>query len=130
VARKRVHEIAKAQGLTSKEVLAALAAAGIEAKAAASSVEEADALKALKAANGGGTAAPAEKAEAPAPKQQAAPAPATTAEAWSSTHRRRDAIRCRTRPPAGLLAAAAVAAAGRCWRSRPSGRWSRRSARR
>ena len=37
--RKRVHEIAKAQGLTSKELLAALNSAGIEAKAAASSVE-------------------------------------------------------------------------------------------
>ena len=47
MARKRVHEIAKAQGLTSKDVLAALNAAGIEAKAAASSVEEADALQAL-----------------------------------------------------------------------------------
>ncbi|MGH2980907.1 MAG: translation initiation factor IF-2, partial [Solirubrobacterales bacterium] len=47
MARKRVHEIAKAQGLTSKEVLAALKAAGIEATAAASSVEEQDALKAL-----------------------------------------------------------------------------------
>ena len=56
MARKRVHEIAKAQGLTSKEVLAALNAAGIEAKAAASSVEEADALKALEAANGGAAA--------------------------------------------------------------------------
>ena len=48
--KKRVHEIAKQQGLTSKEVLAALNAAGIEAKVAASSVEEADALKALAAA--------------------------------------------------------------------------------
>jgi len=47
MARKRVHEIAKAKGLTSKEVLAALKAAGIEATAAASSVEEEDALKAL-----------------------------------------------------------------------------------
>ena len=37
------------QGLSSKEVLAALNAAGIEAKVAASSVEEADALKALQA---------------------------------------------------------------------------------
>ena len=37
MARKRVHEIAKEQGLTSKEVLAKLKAAGIEAKAAASS---------------------------------------------------------------------------------------------
>ena len=46
MAKKRVHEIAKAQGLESKEVLAALKSAGIEAKAAASSVEEADALDA------------------------------------------------------------------------------------
>ena len=36
----KVHEIAKANGTTSKELLAALKAAGIEAKAAASSVEE------------------------------------------------------------------------------------------
>ena len=54
MAKKRVHEIAKAQGLESKEVLAALKSAGIEAKAAASSVEEADALKAIQAAKGNG----------------------------------------------------------------------------
>ena len=52
VAKKRVHEIAKAKGLTSKEVLAALKAAGIEAKAAQSNVEESDALAALKGAGG------------------------------------------------------------------------------
>ena len=58
MARKRVHEIAKAQGLTSKVVLAALKAAGIEATAAASSVEEAEALKALTgAAKGDGASA-------------------------------------------------------------------------
>ncbi len=71
MAKKRVHEIAKAQGLSSKELLAALKAAGVEAKAAASSVEEADALKALSAAKGnGGKAATkaAPKAEAPAKK--------------------------------------------------------------
>ena len=50
MAKKRVHEIAKAQGITSKELLAALNSAGIEAKAAASSVEEKDALAALKGA--------------------------------------------------------------------------------
>jgi translation initiation factor IF-2 len=65
VAKKRVHEIAKDQGLSSKEVLSALQAAGIEAKAAASSVEESEALKALSAANGGGTTTKAE-----APQQQ------------------------------------------------------------
>src|SRR5438874_11806458 len=55
MAKKRVHEIAKSQGMTSKELLAKLQAAGLEVKAAASSVEESDALKAL-----GNGAAPAE----------------------------------------------------------------------
>ena len=88
MAKKRVHEIAKAQGLSSKELLAALKGAGVEAKAAASSVEEADALKAIAAAKGdGGTAtatkpkpqAAAKPAEAPqsAAKPPAKPAPAS-----------------------------------------------------
>jgi translation initiation factor IF-2 len=80
LAKKRVHEIAKAQGLSSKDLLAALKAAGIEAKAAASSVEEAEALQALKAgkASSSDGAAAAGKA---APKKEAAqkaPAKATT----------------------------------------------------
>ncbi|HXE99610.1 MAG TPA: translation initiation factor IF-2 [Solirubrobacterales bacterium] len=50
--KKRIHEIAKQQGLSSKDVLAALSAAGIDGKVAASSVEEEDALKALAAAGG------------------------------------------------------------------------------
>jgi translation initiation factor IF-2 len=77
VAKKRVHEIAKAQGLSSKELLAALKAAGVEAKAAASSVEETDALQAISAAKGDGGTAVAEKA---APKK-AAPKAASKAEA-------------------------------------------------
>ncbi len=60
---KRVHEIAKERGLPAKEVLAKLKAAGIEVKAASSSVDEALALRAL--GNG----------EATAPEQ----APAATA---------------------------------------------------
>ena len=81
MAKKRVHEIAKAQGLSSKELLAALQAAGIEAKAAASSVEESEALKAISAAGGdGGTATatkPAKaKAQAAASKQAAPAKPA------------------------------------------------------
>jgi len=67
VAKKRVHEIAKAQGLESKDVLAALKSAGIEAKAAASSVEESEALKAISAAKGGDGAAPAATATQPKP---------------------------------------------------------------
>src|SRR5512132_848867 len=78
MAKKRVHEIAKAQGLTSKELLAALNAAGIEAKAAQSSVEESDALAALKGFGDGassGSSATATKAK-PAAKaaEQAATA--------------------------------------------------------
>jgi len=81
VAKKRVHEIAKAQGLSSKELLAALKKAGIEAKAAASSVEEADALKALSGNGAMATRAEpkaeAKLAEAPkeAAKADAKPAP-------------------------------------------------------
>jgi translation initiation factor IF-2 len=81
LAKKRVHEIAKAQGLTSKEVLAALNAAGIEATAAASSVEEADALKALRAANGEPGAAPAPTAAEARPATAAAAKPKAPASA-------------------------------------------------
>jgi translation initiation factor IF-2 len=79
LAKKRVHEIAKGQGVTSKELLAALNAAGVEAKAAASSVEEDVALEALKTAKPKG--APAEKAKpaAKAAKPKAEPAKAKPA---------------------------------------------------
>jgi translation initiation factor IF-2 len=66
--KKRVHEIAKQHGLTSKEVLAALKAAGIEAKVAASSVEEEDAAKALSAA-GAGDGSKAQASAAPGGKK-------------------------------------------------------------
>ena len=91
MAKKRVHEIAKAQGLTSKELLAKLKAAGVEAKAAQSSVEESDALAALKgSADGGAATATATKAapkaapkapaaEKPAPKSDGAPKKANAA---------------------------------------------------
>ena len=83
MAKKRVHEIAKAQGVSSKELLAALEAAGVEAKAAASSVEEADALKAISAAKGNGGAeakkAPAAQAAKPAPSKAPAAASAQAA---------------------------------------------------
>ena len=58
MARKRVHEIAKAQGVASKELIAALQAAGVEIKAAAASVEETVALDALKSAAGNGATPP------------------------------------------------------------------------
>jgi len=72
VAKKRVHEIAKAKGIESKELIAALKKAGVDVKTASSSVDEAAALKALD----GGGAAPATK---PATKSKAPPAPAKPA---------------------------------------------------
>src|SRR5829696_5954077 len=75
MAKKRVHEIAKAQGLSSKELLAKLKAAGVEAKAAQSSVEESDALAALKSSGDGAGAATATKSKpVAAPKEAAAEA--------------------------------------------------------
>ena len=54
MAKKRVHEIAKERGISSKEVLSTLQAAGLEVKAAASSVDEGDIRRAF---DGGGSAA-------------------------------------------------------------------------
>ena len=70
MAKKRVHEIAKAQGVTSKQVIAALAGAGVEVKAAASSVEEQVALDALKSADGASAEAMPKKAPAKAATAQ------------------------------------------------------------
>jgi translation initiation factor IF-2 len=92
MSKKRVHEIAKEQGLSSKELLEKLKAAGVEAKAAASSVDEAVALKALGngAAGNGASAAPQAKgstttvappAVAREVKTNAPPAPAKPAAA-------------------------------------------------
>ena len=67
MAKKRVHEIAKERGISSKEVLAILQKAGLDVKAAASSVDEGDVQRAFSngadaakaddgAANGAGAA--------------------------------------------------------------------------
>jgi translation initiation factor IF-2 len=107
VAKKRVHEIAKAQGVSSKELLAALKAAGVEAKAAASSVEEADALKAISAAKGNGGAAkaakpaPAKAGKAPAAPQKAAPAAAKPAPQAKGSHTSTKPVRPAGAPQGG-----------------------------
>jgi translation initiation factor IF-2 len=77
VAKKRVHEIAKAKGVESKALLAALKKAGIDVKTASSSVEEADALKALDGDGAAPAAAPkaAAKAAAPSKPKEAGGAP-------------------------------------------------------
>jgi len=89
MSKKRVHELAKEHGLSSKELLEKLKAAGIEAKAAASSVEEDAVLKALGGAspsvpassNGAPSAPPSAPAPpvAETPRAAAPPAPAASA---------------------------------------------------
>ena len=72
MAKKRVHEIAKQRGITSKEALQVLQQAGLKVTAPASSVEESDAARAF--GNGAAPAA-ADQASAPAPSEpKAAPA--------------------------------------------------------
>ncbi|MHB1468758.1 MAG: translation initiation factor IF-2 N-terminal domain-containing protein, partial [Solirubrobacteraceae bacterium] len=73
MSKKRVHEIAKEQNVTSKELLERLHAAGVPAKAAASSVDEAAALRAL---GRNGTAAPNGGSVTGAPSAQAQASPA------------------------------------------------------
>jgi translation initiation factor IF-2 len=88
MSKKRVHEIAKEHGLSSKELLEKLKAAGVEAKAAASSVEESVALKVLdggasasSSSSNGAPAASVGVAERPAATQAASPAPDGSASA-------------------------------------------------
>src|SRR4051794_2160571 len=78
--KKRVHEIAKEHGLTSKDVLAALKDAGVYVKAASSTVEERDIKRAFPA---GPPSKAAEPAPAPAPeaaKEETVPAPEPAAD--------------------------------------------------
>jgi translation initiation factor IF-2 len=77
MSKRRVYELAKEQGLSSKELLERLQAAGVDASAAASSVEEAQALKALglsAPANAGAAAGQSPGAAPPSSEQPGAPA--------------------------------------------------------
>src|SRR4051795_3469957 len=82
--KKRVHEIAKEQGLTSKEVLQAFKDAGVYVKAASSTVEERDVKRAFPNGAPAKAAAPPKeekkpkKAEAPAVEAPAAATPERT----------------------------------------------------
>ena len=105
MSKRRVHEIAKSAGVTSKELLAALNAAGVEAKAAASSVEEDVALKALSAA-GSGSGQPAPKNDAPKKKAAAPKASSKKAAAPAKA-----APQAAARPAAGPAAAESPAPA-------------------
>src|SRR6266508_5669448 len=78
MAKKRVHQIAKEKGISSKEVLAVLQGAGLDVKAAASSVDEADVARAF------GNGAAAESPEAAPKKKAGKDAPAKKGEAPGS----------------------------------------------
>jgi translation initiation factor IF-2 len=83
MAKKRVHEIAKERGITSKEALEVLRNAGLQVKVAASSVEEADAARAFE--NGAAASAPAAEPAEPAAPETAAPAAAPPKDAAPAT---------------------------------------------
>jgi translation initiation factor IF-2 len=108
---KRVHEIAKERGLPAKEVLARLKAAGIDVKAASSSVDEEVAARVLgNGGNGvGGESARASRqsapAEASAPAPAEASAPARTGPASPSAERPAG-TRTRAQAPASAQPAA------------------------
>jgi translation initiation factor IF-2 len=82
MAKKRVHEIAKERGITSKEALEVLRTAGLDVKVAASSVEEEEAARAF--GNGAGASAPAPVAEDAAPAKAKAPKAKPDAKAKSA----------------------------------------------
>jgi translation initiation factor IF-2 len=68
MAKKRVHEIAKERGIPSKEVLAVLQKAGLDVKAAASSVDESDVERAFSNGADAPKKAPSDGATKPAAK--------------------------------------------------------------
>src|SRR5919198_223863 len=87
MAKKRVYEIAKERGVSSKELLAALQAAGIDVKAAASTIEEAEVGKVLtgdgaKPSTGGAEAPNGQRRrqEVQRPEQQGTARPAAGAQ--------------------------------------------------
>jgi translation initiation factor IF-2 len=109
MSKKRVYEIAKEQGLSSKELLERLTAAGVEAKAASSSVDETAALKAL--ASNGAAHAPAARTRSPAPSEEAPAAAAPPSPPAKSSAA--PAPRAAAPAPAGDSAARAPQAAPR-----------------
>ena len=98
MAEKRVHEIAKERGMSASDALLKLRAAGIDVTAAASVVDEAEALRAL-GANGSATAAPPRPAAGQRAAQPGAPPGASPASAPAAARRARRAARPAAPPP-------------------------------
>ncbi|WP_170320760.1 translation initiation factor IF-2 N-terminal domain-containing protein, partial [Patulibacter medicamentivorans] len=74
MANKRVHEIAKAHGVPSKDLLDALQADGHDVSTASSSVDEAVAARSIKAHASGGAPSSEAKKPAAAPARPVRPA--------------------------------------------------------
>jgi translation initiation factor IF-2 len=116
MSKKRVHELAKEHGLSSKELLEKLKAAGIEVKAAASSIDEDAALRALGVGGAGKDgAAPVSANGAPAaaapPAAAAAAAPLAAAPTPVAASPAQPAPASASAPAAGGVAPAPVASA-------------------
>jgi translation initiation factor IF-2 len=112
MAKKRVHEIAKEHGITSKEALAALKQAGLEVTTASSSVDEADAAKAF--ANGASaTQAPAKAKTTPAKGAAADGAKKPAAEASDAKAEAKPAAKAEGESTAKAEAEPAAAAEGK-----------------
>ncbi|MBA3328085.1 MAG: translation initiation factor IF-2 N-terminal domain-containing protein, partial [Solirubrobacterales bacterium] len=75
MAKVRVHELAKAHDMSSKDVLAKLHAAGVQVKAAASAVDEDTAVAAIEGRPLPTNGAQATEAEAQTPAPPPAPKP-------------------------------------------------------
>ena len=109
---KRVHQIAKEHGLSAKEVLSRLQAAGFDVKAASSSIDEADAVRVL--GNGGAPGngdAPARSSAPAAPN--AAPSASSSAATGEGRGQPRSGNRRATPPAAPTGQESAPAAADR-----------------
>ncbi len=116
MSKKRVHEIAKANGVASKDLVRALAASGVTGKTPSSSVEVSVAEQALKAAaRAAAESAAARKAKTPKPKLKPAPkpvAPARPAPKAADAGGDRPAARKTGKPPAKKEAAPKPSAPG------------------
>ncbi|TML36081.1 MAG: hypothetical protein E6G29_06365, partial [Actinobacteria bacterium] len=91
MAKRRLHELAKERGLTTRDVIQALESAGIEAKSALSTVEEVTVEDALKKA--GLNAKPKKPASKPAASAGAAQDGAPGVGQWIRLRRRRRQLR-------------------------------------
>jgi translation initiation factor IF-2 len=105
MSKKRVHEIAKEQGVASKALIERLQAAGVEVKTASSSVEESLALRALGGDGASAAAAPVATAvaEPPVAKPPTPPIVERPAPIPTSTPTPTPAPVARTVPPAAAV---------------------------